>query len=368
MSPQNWSDIMRDGENMGLVFFLYVGDRVEIYKKTKGWDNEILWLKFWRKDGIFQWVKSDDDPCDVVNSPEISGVPIVQLEENLYWNFILRDSDPSEEQPLCEKIYAKIFSGEDSVFTCFQLNISWNGHGFLFGINDETFQENVEFTYEFYSNAFPLIELPNSAVVQEPVEGWTCLESSQEEKVYSDSEAKIECLKAENESLKDSISNLCEVHQKEIDLINSKNERVQDDTEEDEDEKRLMEASVNALIDENKSLKEDLEAKNLMIQQLMEDTASEETGSDEEDDYDSYAEEIYQERRIDPFDNEMYTKEEFQDYYGYDGFGDAMWEMNHPDKVSKVLMYEWILSRNEDVLSAKSKNHIMDKMIETLCS
>jgi hypothetical protein len=130
-----------------------------------------------------------------------------------------------------------------------------------------------------------------------------------------------------------------------------------------------LESSVQALIDENKSLKEDLESKNLMIQQLMEETGSENTeSSGDEDDYDSYAEEIYQERRIDPFDNEMYTKVEFQEYYGYDGFGDAMWEMNHPDKVSKVLMYEWILSRNEDVLNTKSKNYIMDKMIETLCS
>ena len=219
-----------------------------------------------------------------------------------------------------------------------------------------------------------LIELPNSAVVQEPVEGWTCLESSQEEKVYSESEAEIECLKAENESLKDSISNLCEVHQKEIDLINSKNEKSEDDTGGDEEEKRMMVASVNALIEENTSLKEELEAKNLLIQQLTEDTSSDSDCSEESDDsddtqdYDSYAEEIYQERRIDPFDNEMYTKEEFQDYYGYDGFGDAMWEMNHPDKVSKVLMYEWILSRNEDVLNTKSKNYIMDKMIETLCS
>jgi len=333
MSPQNWSDIMEEGGSE-VVFFLYVEDKVEIYKKTKGWDNETLWLKFWRKDGVFQWIKSDVDPCDVVNSTEISGVPIVQLEENLYWNFILRDPESSEGNPLREKIYVKFFSGTESIFTCFQLNISWDGQGFLFGINDETFQENVEFTYEFHSNAFPLIELPNSVVVQEPVEGWTCLDDSD-------------------------------------DYGYDEEDSTEHEGEEEEDEKIQLhlEASVQALIDENKSLKEDLESKNLMIQQLMEETGSENTeSSGDEDDYDSYAEEIYQERRIDPFDNEMYTKVEFQEYYGYDGFGDAMWEMNHPDKVSKVLMYEWILSRNENALSAKSKNHIMDKMIKTLCS
>jgi hypothetical protein len=355
------------------IVFLYVEEKVEIYKKSKGWDNTPLWLKFGRKDGIFQWLKSDIDPGYVASSMGlISRAPIFQKEDTLYWNFILRDSDPSEEQPLCEKIDVKFFSGEDSVFTCFQLNVSWDGDNFRYGCTDDCSPE--EFTYEFYSNAFPLIELPNSAVVQGPVEGWTCLESSQEEKVYSESEAEIECLKAENESLKDSISNLCEVHQKEIDLINSKNEKSEDDTGGDEEEKRMMVASVNALIEENTNLKEELEAKNLLIQQLTEDTSSDSDCSEESDDsddtqdYDSYAEEIYQERRIDPFDNEMYTKEEFQDYYGYDGFGDAMWEMNHPDKVSKVLMYEWILSRNEDVLNTKSKNYIMDKMIETLCS
>ena len=342
MSPfaQNWSDVLKVGGENG-IYFLYVGNKVEIYKRTRGWDNELLWLKFWRKDGIFQWVESEVDPGSVASSPEISGVPIVQLEEDIYWNFILRDSESSEEWP--EKIYIKFFVGTESIFTCFQLNISWNGNGFLYGITDETFQENVEFTYEFYSNAFPLIELPSSVAVNEPVEGWTCLDDS-------DDEGDVE----------------------EDDVEDDEGDEDDEDDDEDdveEDEKLLLTASVQALIEENKSLKEDLEAKNLMIQQLMEDTSSDETEESEDgDDYDSYAEEIYQERRIDPFDKEMYTKEEFQDYYGYDGFGDAMWDMNHPDKVSKVLMYEWILSRNENALSAKSKNHIMDKMIKTLCS
>ena len=116
------------------IVFLYVEEKVEIYKKSKGWDNTPLWLKFGRKDGIFQWLKSDIDPGYVASSMGlISRAPIFQKEDTLYWNFILRDSDPSEEQPLCEKIDVKFFSGEDSVFTCFQLNVSWDGDNFRYG-------------------------------------------------------------------------------------------------------------------------------------------------------------------------------------------------------------------------------------------
>ena len=322
---------------------------------------------------------SEVDPQDLVSSMKISGDPIFQKEDSLYWNFILRDSEPCEEWPWQEKIDVKFFSGPWNYLT-FQLHISWNGDNFRYGCTDDYSPE--EFTYEFYNNSFPLKELPNSTLVVEPVDGWTCLD---EEKVYSESEAEIECLKAENESLKDSISNLCEVHQKEIDLIKSQNENSEDDEDYDEDdeegrfitgeEESLITTSVYALIQENKKLKEELETKNLLIQQLTEETSSESGCSEESynsddyddaQDYDEYAEEIYQERRIDPFDKEMYTKDEFQDYYGYDGFGDAMWEMNDPEKISKILMYEWVLSRNSEVLNTKNKNYIVDKMVDML--
>lgn len=326
MSPQNWSELSNVGGPRDGVYFLYFGEKVGIYKKRNGWDKEPLWLKFWRKDGIFQWIKTDEDPVNMM----IAGDPTaVQREDNLYWNFIIRDTEITDEWLWSEKIDVKFFTGDESVLTAFEMNVSWNGEGFLFGFTDKKFQGNTEFNYEFYSNAYPLTELPDSTLIQQPVEGWTCLEEEDEEDDEED-------------------------------------EEDDEDEEEDEEEDIMMTASVNALIQENKSLKEELDAKNLMIQQLMEETCSENT--EDSDDYECYADEIYQERRIDPFDKELYTKEEFQDYYGYDGFGDAMWDMNHPDKVSKVLMYEWILSRNSDVLSTKSKNYIMDKMIETLCS
>ena len=377
MSSQDWANkINTCGEDD--IVFLYLEDKVEVYKKSKGWDNMPLWLKFGRKDGIFQWILSDDDPRDLERLSRIQDgrIPIFQKEDILYWNFILRDSEPR----MIPKIDVKFFSGP-WIHLTFQLHISWNGDNFRYGCTDDYSPE--EFTYEFYNNSFPLKELPNSTLVVEPVDGWTCLD---EEKVYSESEAEIECLKAENESLKDSISNLCEVHQKEIDLIKSQNENSEDDDEDDDEddeegrfitgeEESLITTSVYAIVQENKRLKEELETKNLLIQQLTEDTSSESDcseesyGSDDYDDaqdYDEYAEEIYRERRIDPFDKEMYTKDEFLDYYGYDGFGDAMWEMNDPEKISKILMYEWVLSRNSEVLNTKNKNYIVDKMVDML--
>ena len=91
MSPVNWSNNIGEcGEDD--IVFLYIEERVEIYKKSKGWDNETLWLKFGRKDGVFQWLKSEVDPQDLVSSMKISGDPIFQKEDSLYWNFILRDS------------------------------------------------------------------------------------------------------------------------------------------------------------------------------------------------------------------------------------------------------------------------------------
>ena len=355
MSPVNWpNNIGECGEDD--IVFLYVEEKVEIYKKAKGWDNETLWLKFGRKDGVFQWLKSEIDPGYVESSMGlISRAPIFQKEDSLYWNFILRDSEPCEEWPWQEKIDVKFFSGPWHHLT-FQLHISWDGEGFRYGSTNEYFSDHREFTYEFYSNSFPLKELPNSTLVIEPVEGWTCLDESED-------------------YVKDEVD----------DEQDDEQDEEEDEEEEDEDdeggrfitgeEEHLITTSVYALFQENKRLKEELETKNLMIQQLTEETSSESGCSegscdsddyDDAQDYDEYAEEIYEERRIDPFDEEMYTKEEFLDYYGYDGFGDAMWEMNDPEKISKILMYEWVLSRNSEVLNTKNRNYIMDKMVDML--
>lgn len=374
MNTLSWSDYLKLGLPEGYITFLRDSDddKIEIIKKRTGWDNKPMWLKFSRKDDIFQWVHAHSPKVmDMLNQ----GSAQVVEEEDLRWNFILREQLPEVRTGECAMpVDLKFFSGPWNHLN-FQIHIYWDGFCLRWGFTDE--YNPQEFTYEFYSNAYPLTELPDSTISQGPIEGWTHLE---EEKVYNESEAEIERLKVENESLKDSISNLCEIHQKEIDLINSTNE-----TSEDEDDNSLLlETSIQALIDENKSLKEinkRLKEEETELREKIKEASREKVkgyfnqwkenvsdNCDDEDDYDAYAEEIYQERRIDPFDKEMYTKEEFQEYYGYDGFGDAMWDMNHPDKVSKVLTYEWVLSRNKDVLNTKNKNYIMDKMIEVLCS
>ena len=354
MSSQDWANKINTCGEDDIVFLPSWKDTVEIYKKSKAWDNIPLWLKFGRKDGIFQWILSDDDPRDLERLSRIQDgrIPIFQKENSLYWNFILRDSEPR----MIPKIDVKFFSGPWHHLT-FQLPISWDGESFR-GIAELTPDLS---TYEFYNNSYPLKELPNSTLVVDPVAGWTCLDDSE-----------------------DYVKEEVDDEQDDTEEQDDEEDEEQDDEDYENDEEgrfitgeeeSLITTSVYAIFQENKRLKEELETKNLLIQQLTEETSSEsgcsEESYDSEDyddaqDYDEYAKEIYQERRIDPFDKEMYTKGEFRDYYGYDGFGDAMWEMNDPEKISKILMYEWVLSRNSEVLNTKNKNYIMDKMVDTL--
>lgn len=327
MSSKNWSNIINEcGEND--IIFLYFGDDVGVFKKSTGWDNETLWLKFGRKDEVFQWILSDVDPRDLVSSTKMLCGPIIHREGNIFWNFILRETESSDDWPNPEKIDVVFFSGSEPILLAWQLHVSWKEGVLHYRETNKCQPDHDDFTYEFYSQAYSLAELPNSTQTPETVEGWTQLDESDE--------------------------------QLDMNGVN----------EDDNDLMKLSAVSVQTLIDENKRLKEELETKNLMIQQLTEGSSSESTDgseySDDQDDYDEYADEIYQERRIDPFDTEFYTKEEFLEYYGYDGFGDAMWDMNAPEKISKVLMYEWILSRNSEVLNTKSKNYIIDKMIAVL--
>lgn len=328
MSLQDWSNSIQEcGEND--IIFLYLGADVGVYKKSTGWDTETLWLKFGRKDEVFQWVLSDDDPVDLISSANISCAPSIDTEENIFWNFIVRETDPSDDWTCSDKIDVMFFSGSEPILgysPVRQLHVSWNGDGLRY---ETTYTcRSDDFADEFYSQAYSLAELPNSTQTPENVDGWTQLDESDDPLDFSG------------------------VNKDETDLM------------------KLSTVSVQTLIDENKKLKEELETKNLMIQHLTEGSSSESTDdseyTDDQDDYDEYADEIYQERRIDPFDKEFYTKDEFLDYYGYDGFGEAMWGMNAPEKISKVLMYEWILSRNSEVLNTKSKNYLMDKMIAVL--
>ncbi len=347
MNPLSWSEYLEMGLPEGyIVFSDYTGDgdKVEIIKKRKGWDDKPLWLKFSRKDDIFQWVHTHPPKVQEI----FHGSAQVVKEEDLLWNFILREKLQEVRMGECEMpVDLKFFSGPWNHLT-FQIPIYWDGFDLRWGFTDE--YNPQEFTYEFYSNAYPLAELPDSTLSPEPVEGWTHLEDSEEESYIPE----------ENDEEKD-----------------------------EEDNCLLLETSIQALIDENKSLKEInkiLKEEETELREKIEAISREkmkgyfnqwkenvsdyvsdyDEEDDDADDFDAYAEEIYQERRIDPFDKEMYTKEEFQEYYGYDGFGDEMWDMNHPEKISKVLMYEWVLSRNKDVLNTKNKNYIIDKMISVM--
>lgn len=67
------------------------------------------------------------------------------------------------------------------------------------------------------------------------------------------------------------------------------------------------------------------------------------------------------EKRIDPFDNEWYTKDEFIEYYGDSKF----WDILCPDKVFRRTMLEIILIRNKESLRDDNINYLLDKMIET---
>ena len=345
MNPLSWSEYVAMGLPEGYISFLRDDDNVEILKKRKGWDDKTMWLKISRKDDIFQWVHAHPQKVlDLLNQGSCREAAQVVKEEDLLWNFIVRE--PPEGWS--EKVDLKFFSGPFFNLT-FQQHVSWNGDEILYGNTDEYFSDHREFTGEFYSNAYPMIELPDLTLSPEPVEGWTHLEDSEEDRE-----------------------------------VQEEDEQGSEENDE-EDNSLLLEVSIQALLDENKRLKEEnksLKEEETILREKMEAISREKMKEyfnnwkenvsdydDEEDDsndYDAYAEEIYQERRIDPFDKEMYTKEEFQEYYGYDGFGDEMWDMNHPEKISKVLMYEWVLSRNKDVLNTKNKNYIIDKMISVM--
>jgi hypothetical protein len=65
--------------------------------------------------------------------------------------------------------------------------------------------------------------------------------------------------------------------------------------------------------------------------------------------------------RIDPFDNNLYTKSEFIEYYG----DTILWDMVSPEKMLQRRMMEEIIDRNYNQLSNKNMNHIIDKIIET---
>jgi hypothetical protein len=67
------------------------------------------------------------------------------------------------------------------------------------------------------------------------------------------------------------------------------------------------------------------------------------------------------EYRMDPSDGQMYTMDQFVEYYG----DDTLWNMMSPEKSCKRMMIEIMIQKGEGILSSKSINHLLDKIVET---
>ena len=67
------------------------------------------------------------------------------------------------------------------------------------------------------------------------------------------------------------------------------------------------------------------------------------------------------ETRIDPFNNGDYTKKEFLSHYG----DYLQWNMMSPEKILKRQLIGTIIADNNELLTTKNVNHLLDKIIET---
>ncbi len=70
---------------------------------------------------------------------------------------------------------------------------------------------------------------------------------------------------------------------------------------------------------------------------------------------------VFSEYRMDPSDEQMYTIDEFVEYYG----DDTLWNMMSPDKACKRMMIYMMIEHGQDLLTTKSVNHLLDKIVET---
>ena len=67
------------------------------------------------------------------------------------------------------------------------------------------------------------------------------------------------------------------------------------------------------------------------------------------------------ETRVDPFDHNYYTEEEFIEYYG----STLQWNFQSPEKILKREYISSILRYEYDFLNEKNINHLLDKLIDT---
>ena len=313
---------------------------VHILKLTKAWDGGMCWVKFSRKDGVFQWVPTDFS----VDQDNYGSVLLSQAryytsmnEPNTKWNFIIRDFEPTglPDDPI--ELIDVVFYDTDSTpdLTLTWRKMSHEQEGGIYHLGGK--MPNIAYTENLFNEAYSLEQLPCSLQPEPTVnDEWTCVGDNSEN------------------SDNNSVSNISDKSLTDVEFALKETVRINECLN-----------NENILLKENyKELEERLEQE--LLQNMNDEEDEDDEDDDDDDDYDDYADEIYQERRIDPFDHEFDTLSEFPDYYGYDGFGDMMWNMNAPEKVSKILMYEWLLHRNSEELGTKGRNYIVDKMIEIL--
>ena len=68
-----------------------------------------------------------------------------------------------------------------------------------------------------------------------------------------------------------------------------------------------------------------------------------------------------EELRVDPWDNELYTREEFYEYYGRY----LEWNLQHPEKILKRIKIDNLINSYKNKLDNECINHLLDRMIET---
>jgi len=320
---------------------------VHILKLTKAWDGGMCWVKFSRKDGVFQWVPTDfsvdqDNYGSVLLSQARYYTSIDGL--NTKWNFVIRDFErtglPDEPTELIDVVFYDTDSTPDLTLTWRKM--SHEQEGGIYHLVGKV--PNIAYTDNLFNEAYSLEQLPCS-LQPEPTgnDEWTCVGDNSEN------------------SDNNSVSNISDKSLTDVEFALKETVRINECLN---NENILLKESQLTLVENYKELEERLEQE--LLQNMNDEEDEDDEDDEDDDDYDDYADEIYQERRIDPFDHEFYTLSEFQDYYGYDGFGDMMWNMNAPEKVSKILMYEWLLHRNSEELGTKGRNYIVDKMIEIL--
>ena len=180
MTNYSVSDIFWEGDiektNFEQVIFSPCG---RVFKKGVGWDGKSSWMIFNRKDGIFQWILSDEMD-NVVSALQASESVVLNIN-SLWWNFYISEIEGGEE-----KTHIKIFVRESSSLgpwenVTYQCDLICEGGSLPTAVEESyDYGNHTPINNDFYKKAYPLRELPiydGGNKTWEDHEGWThCLE------------------------------------------------------------------------------------------------------------------------------------------------------------------------------------------------